>query len=294
MNQDNYAEERASTFVSKRGWKLEEKRMVPEDDKPKALIFLCHGYAHNIGGYMEHFEDISEKGFGVFGISHHGHGRSQGMKALVMDYNFLIDDFSDYVESVLETYPGVPAFVIGQSMGGAIALMATSKEGRLEKLTRGTILLAPMCKIAKEMMLPQWVISSFSWAASWFPSAPITPIKSILHNCFKDPVKVQEALSDPLGYTKKPRLMTSLQMLALTEKVEESIPSYSTPLVVLHGTADMVTSPEASKYLVDNAASEDKDLVMLDDMWHALLSEPDPNPAKVKDIMVKWMEERLE
>ena len=47
----------------------------------------------------------------------------------------------------------------GQSMGGAITLLSTAVDGPLKDVVKGVVLLAPMCKIAKEMMFPNWVVS---------------------------------------------------------------------------------------------------------------------------------------
>ena len=35
-----------------------------------------------------------------------------GMKALVMDFNHLVDDYADYVLSVKKEYPDSPAFLV--------------------------------------------------------------------------------------------------------------------------------------------------------------------------------------
>lgn len=44
-------------------------------------------------------------------------------------------------------------------MGGAISVLATMPGGPLHNIAK-VILLAPMCKMAEEMMLPPWVVGT--------------------------------------------------------------------------------------------------------------------------------------
>ena len=76
-------------------------------------------------------------------------------------------------------------------------------------------------------------------------------------------------------------------------QVEACIPEYRNPFIVIHGDADTVTSPEASKYLFDNALSEDKALKMMEGMWHAVLCEPEPGKQLVEQEYMSWIEQRL-
>lgn len=75
-------------------------------------------------------------------------------------------------------------------------------------------------------------------------------------------------------------------------QVQRLIPQYEAPFLVLHGKADVVTSPQASQDLHDQSVSEDKSIVLFDDMWHAMLSEPDPNPQLVRNTFISWILER--
>eukprot|EP01147_Barroeca_monosierra_P003197 gene3197-5926_t len=289
----------ASVFHSKQGSRLDARKWLPEDlSKAKALIFLAHGYAHHIDAFQNKVgaQALMEQGFCVFGVSHLGHGNSDGLRALVKDYHDLINDFVEYIQAMHreleEKGVSLPCFIIGQSMGGAIALLASSPNSPVRSLLKGVILLAPMCKIADEMMLPDWIINAMYWSAFIIPWAPITPVEPTERLCFKDPKALEESMRDPLGYHSRPRLMTAYQMLQMIKEVQRLIPQYEAPFLVLHGKADVVTSPQASQDLHDQSVSEDKSIVLFDDMWHAMLSEPDPNPQLVRNTFISWILER--
>jgi alpha-beta hydrolase superfamily lysophospholipase len=64
----------------------------------------------------------------------------------------------------------------------------------------------------------------------------------------------------------------------------------STPLLVMHGTADTVTDPEGSKDLARRASSKDKTLKLYDGLYHDLLHEPEK--AQVLGDVTQWLKER--
>lgn len=43
---------------------------------------------------------LAKDGYGVYGIDYEGHGKSDGLPALVTDFNLLVDDCSQYFTSI--------------------------------------------------------------------------------------------------------------------------------------------------------------------------------------------------
>ena len=56
----------------------------------------------------------------------------------------LVLDFSAFVETVIARFPGVPLFLSGESMGGAVLLKSVLDDGPLYGKARGSIFIAPM------------------------------------------------------------------------------------------------------------------------------------------------------
>ncbi len=81
------------------------------------------------------------------GFDQAGHGLSPGIPGYVASYTALIDDTVAFVKHVRSEYSavnltGIPVFLIGESMGGAVAI-ATAVSARV--VLDGVLLLAPMC-----------------------------------------------------------------------------------------------------------------------------------------------------
>ena len=53
----------------------------------------------------------------------------------------------------------------------------------------------------------------------------------------------------------------------------EKLPTYAYPCLILHGEGDQIVTPEASKYMFDHIASQDKTIKMYPKCYHEILSE---------------------
>jgi alpha-beta hydrolase superfamily lysophospholipase len=53
-------------------------------------------------------------------LEHHGHGRSDGQRALVKSWDLLCTHALEFLESIANKYPDDKLFLMGHSMGGKI------------------------------------------------------------------------------------------------------------------------------------------------------------------------------
>jgi alpha-beta hydrolase superfamily lysophospholipase len=81
---------------------------------------LVHGYGEHIGRYDHVAEALIANGAAVFGLDHIGHGKSDGDRAIVTDFDDVVADVDTLVETAVEEHPGLPVVMIGHSMGGLI------------------------------------------------------------------------------------------------------------------------------------------------------------------------------
>lgn len=61
---------------------------------------------------------------------------------------------------------GLPHFILGQSMGGAVALKVHLKEPREWD---GVVLVSPMCKVTPSSLLTDAYSTPFNWLTCWTP-----------------------------------------------------------------------------------------------------------------------------
>ena len=73
--------------------------------------------------------------------------------------------------------------------------------------------------------------------------------------------------------------------------LQKHLDQFQLPVLVLHGTADRMVTPEASKLLYAKVQSPDKTLKFYDGLYHEILNEPEKDEI-MEDIRM-WLDERL-
>ncbi|SEG60124.1 Lysophospholipase, alpha-beta hydrolase superfamily [Nonomuraea solani] len=120
------AESREHTFTGTRGRNV--AREWPHD-RPRYLAVLVHGYGEHIGRYEYVADRLVRHGAAVYGLDHMGHGKSEGDRVLVEDFEDVVTDVHAVEERARAEHPGVPVVVIGHSMGGMIAARYAQRYG---------------------------------------------------------------------------------------------------------------------------------------------------------------------
>eukprot|EP01139_Manchomonas_bermudensis_P010737 Amastigsp_a341007_32.p1 type:complete len:156 gc:universal Amastigsp_a341007_32:546-79(-) len=115
----------------------------------------------------------------------------------------------------------------------------------------------------------------------------------ICSKAYRDPEQQELARADPLRYSGKTRLGTAFQLLTASNDIEAHLEEVRTPFLVLHGTADQLTSYENSVELVQRASTEDKTMKSYEGAFHSLVVEPDGVGETVMADIVRWIRDRF-
>ncbi|XP_020252611.1 caffeoylshikimate esterase-like isoform X1 [Asparagus officinalis] len=280
-------------IFSPRGVKQFTCRWLPHNQGPKALIFICHGYAMECSISMRDTGiRLAKAGFAVYGIDYEGHGKSSGLQGYIPSFDGLVDDCSHYFMSICEKqeYKKKQRFLLGESMGGSAALLLHRKH---PTYWHGAILVAPMCKIAANMRPHPMVISILDKLCKIIPTWRITPTQDIIDIAFKNPEKRKEVRGNPYCYKGRVRLNTARELFIVSLDIEKNLQQVSLPLLVVHGGDDIVTDPSVSKLLYESASSKDKTFKLYPGMWHALTSaEPPESIDLVFSDVLSWLGDR--
>ncbi|MCO5569474.1 hypothetical protein L7F22_023186 [Adiantum nelumboides] len=280
--------------LNSKGLKLFTCRWLPTSTPVKAQVFLCHGYGVECSLFMRGTGiRLAQAGFAVFGLDYEGHGKSEGpLRCYIKCFDDIVDDCIDFFQSIKEKeeYQNKTSFLLGESMGGVIALRIHRRQ---PYCWNGAVLVAPMCKISQELKPSPIVVSVLSRLANVFPTWKIVPTRDIIETGFKDPLKRAEMRANPYTYQGKPRLKTGLELLTASLDMEQRMEEVTLPFLVLHGDKDVITDASVSKSLYESASSIDKSIIMYPGMWHGLLfGEPDNNIDYVIRDITSWLSKR--
>ncbi|KAK2637556.1 hypothetical protein Ddye_032348 [Dipteronia dyeriana] len=280
-------------ILNSRGVKLFTCSWVPVNQPPKALVFICHGYAMESSITMNSTATrLVNAGFACYGIDYEGHGKSGGLNAYIKDFNDLVEDCSNHFSTICERKEnkGKMRYLLGESMGGAMVLLLHRKR---PDYWDGAVLVAPMCKIADEVKPPAVIVSVLNKLCRIIPTWKIIPSQDIIDVAFKQPHIREQIRANPYCYKGRPRLKTGHELLRVSMDLEQRLEEVSMPFMVLHGEEDKVTDKAVSKQLYDLASSSDKTLKLYEGMWHGLLyGEPPENIEIVFKDIINWLEKR--
>ncbi|CAL5367345.1 hypothetical protein CsSME_00003956 [Camellia sinensis var. sinensis] len=279
--------------VNSRGVEIFTKSWLPKTCPPKAIIYYCHGYGDTCTFLAEGIaRKLVFSGYGVFAMDYPGFGLSEGLHGYIPSFDILVDDVIEQYSKTKENpeFGSLPRFLFGQSMGGAVVLKVHLKQPHA---WNGAILVAPMCKIADDMVPPRLLTQILIGVAKFLPKQKLVPQKDLAELAFRDLHKRELAAYNVVAYKHKPRLQTAVELLRTTQEIERRLEEVSLPLLILHGEADIVTDVSVSKSLYEKASSSDKKLNLYKEAYHSLLDgEPDDMIIRVFDDIISWLDER--
>ncbi len=271
-----------SSWQNKDGTKFYVQGWEP-DTKSKAVVCLVHGHGEHVGRYAHVGETFSQAGYALAGFDERGHGKTSGPRGHVPSYEAMMDDIADFMAQMKARYPGLPVFLYGHSMGGNQVLNFGLR--RKPKLT-GVIATDPWLKLAFDPPAIQVFLGR-----TMNSIAPGFTQKSGLETAAlsRDQKVVDAYIKDPLVHDKiSARLFVGMYesgLWALDHAAE-----FSLPLLLMHGTADRLTSWQASQEFARRAGGN-VTWRAWDGFYHEIHNEPEK--AEVLKTMVDWMNGRL-
>ncbi|XP_039116212.1 caffeoylshikimate esterase [Dioscorea cayenensis subsp. rotundata] len=268
----------------------------------KAALFFCHGYGDTCTFFFEGIAKIIAKaGYGVYAMDYPSFGLSEGLHGYIHSFDEMVDHVIEQYARIrgMEELRGLRHFLLGQSMGGAVALKVHLKQPREWD---GVVLVAPMCKIAEDVTPPAPILKALAIISNFLPEAKLFPQKDLAELAFRIPSKkknVQDSIVlymfqtafNVIAYSDQMRLRTAVELIKATRDIESQLEKVSSPLLILHGAADKVTDPQVSKYLYNKACSEDKTLKLYEESYHSILEgEPDDRILEVINDIISWLD----
>ena len=265
------------------GRRLYTQRWLP-DLAPRAAIVLAHGLAEHSGRYGELARRLTARGFALHALDHRGHGRSQGPRANIERFAYVVDDLGALIAGVRAEDPARPLFLLGHSMGGAVALSYALQN---PTLLDGLLLSAPLLGVDPNVPpLKQLAGRVLSLLA---PSVGLLTLPSdqISH----DPVVVREYDNDPLVFHGPIPARTLIELLAALDWLRERTPELRMPVLALHGTGDRLVPLEFVAPVYERLGSPDRKVLQYEGLYHELFNEPER--ARVYADLEAWLDARL-
>ena len=252
--------------------------------QPRAMVVLTHGFGEHCGRYGGLADTLNAAGLSLFAYDLRGHGRSEGPRGFVPDYEDLLDDLAQVIGVAMQDCATLPLFVFGHSMGGNIVLNYAL---RRPAGIRGVLVSGPWLRLATQP--PGWKLALGRLTASLLPRMPLPAAvdPGVLSH---DERQVRAYVNDPLVHsTMTARLFAEVAEAGRWALADAA--ALTLPALLMHGGGDRLTDPRATEEFHRDAGGSDKSLRIYPDQFHEILNESDPEPV-FRDI-VAWINQRI-
>ncbi|KAB5534969.1 hypothetical protein DKX38_018055 [Salix brachista] len=258
--------------------------------QPKGIVAMVHGYSSESSWLNELTAvSIAKEGFLVCALDLQGHGRSDGLAGHIPNIQHVVSDCIKFFDSVKASNPKLPAFLYGESLGGAISILICLKQGHAWD---GLILSSAMCGISAKFK-PAWPLEKLLPLAALFaPTWKVVASKPVSSRSYKEEWKRRLVASNPnRRSSRKPSAATALVFFRVSEYIRRHCYDLKVPFLMVHGEDDFVCDFRSASFVHESASSKDKTLKIFPGMWHMWIGEPEENVELVFGTILSWLED---
>jgi alpha-beta hydrolase superfamily lysophospholipase len=152
-------------FVATDGSRLPLRRWLPKEAPVTAVVVALHGFNDYSNAFTAPGSYLSGRGIACYAYDQRGFGAAPG-RGLWSGVDAYTADITDFVRQVRMLHPAVPAYLLGESMGGAVVIAAMT--GTNPPPVDGVILVAPAVWGRETMPWYQrWLLAVASHTVPW-------------------------------------------------------------------------------------------------------------------------------
>lgn len=259
------------------------RRWLPINE-PKAVVIGLHGFNDYSNAFEGAGKFLRARGIALYAYDQRGFGANEDKHGIWGGEANLTRDVAQAVKAVRALHPDIPLYILGESMGGAVAIASMAAEDAPD--VAGVILSAPAVWGDETM-------NGFYRATLWLmahtaPSKPLTGegVVSILPT---DNMDILRAMGkDPL-VIKESRVDAIYGIVKLMDTAYKNIEKVEVPMLFLYGANDQVI-PRAPVSHAIRKVKAPYTLAFYPNGYHMLFR--DLKGEQVLYDMVSWMQSR--
>ncbi len=270
-----------SIFHTRDGTKLPVTRWGFGEEEPAAILVALHGFNGYAGSFHRPASWWAERGIAIIAHDQRGFGftASRGLWSGTAAYR---DDAVAFFRLVKAAHPDTPVFLLGESMGGAVAILAATRLQETDEAPEGVILVSPA-------VWGRGAMNPFERAALWvtaglFPGLVLTGAS--LERWPSDNIAMlRERARDPMILSGA-RMDVTRGLVNLMGAALEGLPDLELPTLALYGAREDILSDEAVAAFKTTAPAH-VELRTYPEGWHMLLR--DVQAERVLEDITGWV-----
>ncbi len=271
-------------FRGHRNLELYYQCWLPLGD-PRAILLVAHGWGEHSGRYANLVNHFVPRGYAVCGLDHRGHGRSEGLRGYTERFSDYLVDLKTFFDIVHSERGDTKIFLIGHSMGGAIATVYSVRhQSELAGLLLSGVVLKLPSGQSPALIVAARILSVLLPRMGIREAVDASAIS-------QDQAVVDAYVNDPLVYRGKIHARFGAEILKALRELPRHMAEINLPILIMHGTADRLSDPGGSQMLYERVGSSDKTLKLYEGFYHEVFNEPDH--LRVLGDMETWLATRI-
>jgi len=238
---------------------------LPTQARPRAVIVNLHGLGDHSGLYPNLASHFPARAVALYAFDMRGNGRSPGQRAYLGSWKEYRGDLEAFVGRVREWEPGLPLFLLGNSLGGLVVLdYVLHHSGQVD----GVIAAAP---VLGDVGVPPVLMALGRVMSRVLPRFSLN-VGMDLTGLAREPSVVEAVLADPL-FHRRGTARLSTEVTAAIDRVQHLAGTLSVPLLILHGSADRMVPPDGSRTFFAKVRFPDREFREYPDAFHGLFAD---------------------
>ncbi|NJE61104.1 alpha/beta hydrolase [Thermococcus sp. 21S7] len=240
-------------------------------------VVLVHGLGEHSGRYGRLINELNDAGFAVYTFDWPGHGKSPGKRG-----HTSVEEAMEIIDGIIDEISEKP-FLFGHSLGGLTVIRYA--ETRPERI-RGVAASSPA--LAKSPETSGFMVALAKFLGKIAPGIVLSNgLKPELLS--RNTEAVKRYVEDPLVHD---RISAKLgrSIFENMELAHEEAGRIKVPVLLIVGTADVITPPEGSRRLLEELTVGDKAIREFEGAYHEIFEDPEW-ADEFYGTIVEWMVE---
>jgi len=228
------------------GARLPLRAWLPEGP-PRAVLLCLHGFNDSRNFMIEPAPALNAAGLAVYAYDQRGFGGAPN-RGVWPGAETLADDALAAAALLRARHPGLPLFLLGESMGGAVLLLAATRARTPP--ADGLVLLAPA--VWGRVTMPGFMVGLLEVLAHTVPRVAVASSVPGLTPT-DNPRALQRLSRDPLTI-RETRVDTTRGLVDLMDTALDAAPKLgpaTPPLLLVYGARDQLVPPVATRALLE-------------------------------------------
>ncbi len=203
--------------------------------KSDAIILALHGFNDYSQAFALPGTFLASQNVALIAYDQRGFGRNESHRGIWAGRDHLVNDVAQTLRLIKQGNPDVPLYLMGESMGGAIAMLAAS-ETEVASLIDGMILVGPAvwgdASLSVFHRFPLWLVTR-TFPASEFTGEGLDVVAT-------DNMQVLTQMAGDPNIVTSTRADAIYGLVNVMDETHLAAPDISVPTLLLYGQKDQI------------------------------------------------------